>query len=389
MSGFGLWAPQERVSARSLLATSGGLFLLIIIVGLAACGSPQSAPTPEPAALPTLTPTRTPVAPTPTPVPLITTPPSPPATASVLPSLADVVDNVTPWVAAITVESLVRGLFYSFTDEGDGSGFVLRSDGYIVTNEHVIRGAAEIKVHLANGETYDARVVGRDRVTDLAVLKISAENLPTAEFGKADDMRVGDWVMTIGNALALKGGPTVTLGIVSALGRTITTEQGAFYDLIQTDAAINDGNSGGPLVNLDGEVVGINQAILRQARGMGFAISASVAAPVLESLIENGHVVRPLIGLTGQDVTAAIANELNLVVTQGIIVTSMSRDGPAYRAGIRVGDVVTKLDDIPTPDMADFLGLLWSYDIGDQVNVEYLHENQTLTTTVELDERTS
>ena len=304
-----------------------------------------------------------------------------------LPSIADVVEKVKPWVASITVESLVRGLFYDFTDQGAGSGFVVRSDGHIVTNYHVVQGARQIKAHLPNGLSYDARLVGRDTVTDLAVLKIDAQDLPTATFASSDVLRVGDWVMTMGNAQALKGGPTVTLGIVSALGRTITTERGQFYDLIQTDAAINDGNSGGPLVNLEGDVVGINQAMQRRAQGIGFAISSSGAKPLIDSLIEHGRVIRPLIGLVGQDVTPAIANELKLNITNGIIVASMSRSGPSYEAGIRVGDVITKMDDIPTPDMARFLTLLWTYNVGDQVQVEYIHNNEVLFTTVELAER--
>jgi S1-C subfamily serine protease len=171
------------------------------------------------------------------------------------------------------------------------------------------------------------------------------------------------------------------------MDRTIRTERGSFYGLLQTDAAINTGNSGGPLVNLDGEVVGINQAILRQAQGVGFAIGAWEAEPIIESLIELGHVVRPLIGFNGDDVTPAIANELGLRVSDGVIVTSMSRDGPAAAAGISVGDIVTKVDGIPTRDLASFLQLLWSYSVGDEVVVEYIHDDEILTATIWLDER--
>ena len=195
--------------------------------------------------------------------------------------------------------------------------------------------------------------------------------------------------MTIGNALALKGGPTVTLGIVSGLGRTIDTDVGRFYDLIQTDAAVNSGNSGGPLVNMNGEVVGISVALLPQAWAMGFAINSSVATPIIESLIEHGRVVRPLIGLIGADITSAIADELSLKVAEGIIITSMSREGPAYRAGIRVGDVITEVDGIPTPDMKEFLTLLWTYQVGDRIQVAYLHNNERRIATVHLTERSS
>ena len=311
------------------------------------------------------------------------------AAPQTLPSIADVVDKVKPTVASITTRSIVRGFFFPVNDEGDGSGIVVRPDGFIATNYHVVQGAQEIKVHLPSGESYDGRVVGIDPVTDLAVIKIDAVKLAAATFAATDELRVGDWVITVGNALALKGGPTVTLGIVSALGRTIFAQEREFYDLIQTDAAINDGNSGGPLVNLDGEVVGINQAILRQAQGMGFAVSASVAAPVIESLIEHGRVIRPQIGFNARTVSPAIANELNLRVSEGVIVTYIPSGGPAHDAGIRLGDVILAIDGTPIPDVATWLDLLWSHKVGDQVQVEYLHNNRITTTMVTLAERPS
>lgn len=306
-----------------------------------------------------------------------------------LPSISSLVHEIEPAVASIAVESVSRGMFFDFTDEGAGTGVVIRPDGYIVTNFHVIQGANDIKVNLPNGKTYDAQIVGRDIITDLAVLKIDEDNLTTITMGDSDNIHVGDWVVALGNALALKGGPTVTMGIVSARGRTISTERGDLYDLIQTDAAINDGNSGGPLINLQGEVIGINTAIIRRAQGIGFAISSTAAQPIIDSLIEHGRVVRPLIGLTGADVTPARANQLGLNVDEGIIVTRMTLDGPAHESGIRVGDVITKLNDIPTPDMAEFLTLLWTFDIGQEIQVEYIHENETYVTGVTLAERPS
>ena len=184
-------------------------------------------------------------------------------------------------------------------------------EGHIVTNYHVIQSSRAIKVTLPSGEAYDATVVGVDRLTDLAVVKVDAQGLPAARFGDSGAVRVGDWVVALGNALALKGGPTVTLGIVSARGRTADTDRGVLYDMIQTDAAINSGNSGGPLVNMSGDVIGVNTAILRQAQGIGFAASSAVVVPVIESLIENGRAVRPLIGLSADDVTPARAHQLN------------------------------------------------------------------------------
>lgn len=361
--------------------------LTLLIVVLFACGE-DSVPTPVPPPTPSAPPTPLFILPTATAIPIIEARPSTPVQA--LPSISDVVDQVTPWVASITVESISSGLFFDRENETAGSGVIVRPDGYIATNFHVVGTADDVKVHLPNGRTYDAEIVGRDLVTDLAVLKIDGEGLPTAELASVDKrLRVGDWVISIGNALALKGGPTVTLGIVSALNRSIRTQAGSFYGLIQTDAAINIGNSGGPLVNLDGEVVGINQAILRQASGVGFAIAAWEAEPIIDSLIEHGRVIRPLIALNGDDLTPAIANELNLRVTEGVIVTSMARSGPAFQAGIAIGDVVTKIDGIATNDLATFLRLLWTYEVGEKVLVEYIHDNETLTTTVELAERPS
>lgn len=305
-----------------------------------------------------------------------------------LPSIADLVTGVQPAVVSIFVESVNQGVFYDFTDQGAGSGVIVRSDGYVVTNFHVIHDVVGIKVHLPDGKTYDAEVVGWDIVSDLAVLKIETDDtLPVIEWGDSDDIRVGDWVVAVGNALALKGGPTVTLGIVSARGRTVRTEREPLYDMIQTDAAINDGNSGGPLVDMDGEVIGISTAVERRAQGIGFAISSETAIPIIESLIEHGRVVRPLMGMNGEDVTAAIANRLDLNVDEGVIITRISRAGPAFNAGLQVGDVIISLDGIPTSDMGGFLTLLWSYEVGDSVQVDYMRDDKQFETSVELVER--
>jgi serine protease Do len=312
----------------------------------------------------------------------------PPSALGILPSLSELVEKVRPAVASIDVESVTRGIFFDFTDQGAGTGIVVRPDGYIVTNFHVVQDASRIRVVLPDGKSYDAQVVGLDIVTDLAILKIAAQGLPTATFGDSDALKVGDWVLALGNALALKGGPTVTLGIVSARGRTVNTERGQLYDMIQTDAPINDGNSGGPLVNLNGEVVGISTAILRDAQGIGFAVSSKTARPIIDALIERGHVVRPLIGLTGTDLTPARASQLGISARiEGIIVTRAPADGPAYRAGIRVGDVVTSMNGTPTPDMARFLTLLWTYKAGDKVRLEAIRNNQPFTAEVQLEER--
>ena len=350
---------------------------------------------PAPAATPTPAPTEVP----PTVAPVVPIAPQSQAGASPngyqnlpgvmqLPSIADLVMGVQPAVVSIFVESVNQGLFFDFTDQGAGSGVIVRSDGYVVTNFHVIHDVVGIKVHLPDGKTYDAEVVGWDVVTDLAVLKIETENnLPVIDWGDSDDIRVGDWVVAVGNALALKGGPTVTLGIVSAQGRTVRTEREPLYDMIQTDAAINDGNSGGPLVDMDGEVIGISTAVERRAQGIGFAISSETALPIIDSLIEHGRVVRPLMGMNGEDVTSAIANRLDLNVDEGVVITRISRAGPAFNAGLQVGDVILSLDGIPTSDMGGFLTLLWSYEVGDSLQVNYMRDNKQFEASVELVER--
>ncbi len=374
--------------------------LLLIVVTLtiwsfAACGTepPPPTPTPEP------TPSPTPIPPTPTPVRVVQSiqPASgvaarpqtmPPGAFAQLPSISALVDSVEPSVASIHVKSVNRGVFFDFTDEGAGSGIIVRPDGYVVTNFHVIQGVVGISVSLPSGQTYDAEVVGWDVVSDLAVLKIETdEPLQPVTWGNSNDIRVGDWVVALGNALALKGGPTVTLGIISALGRTIRTEREPLYDMIQTDAAINDGNSGGPLMNLNGEVIGINTAILRQAQGIGFAIGSEAAIPLIDSLIEHGRVVRPLMGLSVDDVTPALANYLGLNVKEGVVIIRLASRGPAFNAGLQVGDVIISMDGIPTVDSGGFLTMLWTYEVGDTIHLEFVRENKTFETTVELEER--
>ena len=370
-------------------ARAWAVFLLLAAVfpfGAVACGD---GPAPEPTSTPL--PTYTPVPPTPTASPeteataKVTSDEAKSPIIGALPSLADVVEEIEPWVVSVTTERFVRGFFSTFRDEGAGSGFIVRPDGYIVTNEHVIRGAQELQAHLANGETYSATVVGKDIVTDIAILKIDADGLPFATLSDTSNIRVGDWVMTLGNALDMRGGPTATLGIVSGLRRSIKTEQGQqFFNLIQTDATINTGNSGGPLVDMDGTVIGINQAVLAEAR-FGFAINAVVAGPVIDSLIEDGVVSRPEIGIKGDDVTPAIARSFNLSVTEGVVVTAIDSDGPAHAAGLRVGHIITKLDDIPTPGLATFLPRLWAYKPGDEIVIEYVDDDSTKVTTVNVE----
>lgn len=379
MSGYELWQLLSRYHKRKQLIFVNLILIMIaiLLVGCSVDSATEPVLSPEPHTGESLHQISTVVA------------VSTPSHSNSLQSFGPLVEKISPAVVTISVESITRGFFFDFTDEGAGSGMIVHSDGYIVTNFHVIQGALDIQISLSDGDTYPATVIGQDPLTDLAVLKIDAEELATVEFGDSHDMRVGDWVIALGNVYALKGGPTVTLGIVSAKGRTLNTERGSLYDLLQTDAAINEGNSGGPLVNLKGQVVGINTAMLRDAQGIGFAVSSSVASPIIDSLIKNGRVVRPLIGLTGANVTPSRASRLNLSTTEGVIVTGLSEGGPAFDGGIRIGDVIVKLNGIEVPNMARFLTLLWTFDVGDMVKVEYVRDNQVFETSVELEERPS
>ncbi len=236
---------------------------------------------------------------------------------------------------------------------GVGSGFIVDSDGTILTNYHVVDGAQKLSVTLADGKSYDAKVVGRDEKSDIAVIKIDAgRSLPAAPLGDSDRLEVGEWVMAIGNPFGLDH--TVTSGIVSAKGRNIG--QGPYDNFIQTDASINPGNSGGPLINLRGEVIGINTAIYSQSGGnvgIGFAIPSNSVKELLPQLRDKGKVVRGFIGASVQKVSPEIAESLNINPPRGALVADLVKGGPAERAGVKTGDVIIEFDRRPIKDSAD------------------------------------
>jgi Do/DeqQ family serine protease len=229
---------------------------------------------------------------------------------------------------------------------GLGSGVVVTADGYILTNNHVVEGASKVRVDFTDGRTFDARVVGTDQPSDLAVLKIAATGLTTVAVGDSDQARVGDVVLAVGNPLGL--GQTVTMGIVSAKGRaTASGDQNAYEDFIQTDAPINQGNSGGALVSMRGELIGINSQILSPSGGnigIGFSIPSNMAQDVMRQLIKGGKVQRGMIGVTVQGVTPEVAKSVGLSTVRGAIVTEVRSGGPAERAGVKQGDVILSLD---------------------------------------------
>jgi serine protease Do len=267
-----------------------------------------------------------------------------------------------------------------------GSGFVIDPEGYVVTNNHVIAQATEIVVTFANDKKLTATVVGRDPKTDLALLKVeSTRALPYVEFGDSDEMRVGDWVIAIGNPFGL--GSTVTAGIISARSRNINA--GPFDDFLQTDAAINRGNSGGPMFNQAGEVIGVNTAIFSPSGGsvgIGFAIPTALAKPVLDQLREYGKAHRGWLGVKIQHVTDEVASSLGLPRAMGALVLDISKDSPALKAGVQNGDVITRFDGHPIKEMRFLPRIVAETPIGKNVTIEVWREGKTVPLTLILGE---
>ena len=320
---------------------------------------------------------------------------SQPVTPSRAGSYHDAVQRATPSVVNIFTSKEVRAprhpllndpLFRRFfgeqlPDEASraaslGSGVIVSSSGYVLTNHHVVEAADEIEVALADGKKLLAKVVGNDPETDLAVLRLTAENLPSITFGSSDALRVGDVVLAIGNPFGV--GQTVTGGIVSALGRTglgINT----FENFIQTDAAINPGNSGGALIDAEGKLVGINTAIFSRSggsMGIGFAIPVSTAQMVLEQIVKTGSVTRGWIGVEVQEITPPVAESFKLGDTRGALIAGVLRGGPADKAGVKPGDVLVEVEGKPVGDPATMLNLVAALAPGASAKVKLKRQGQ-------------
>lgn len=270
---------------------------------------------------------------------------------------------------------------------GTGSGVIINDNGYIVTNNHVIEGADDIEVALTDNRTFKASIVGTDPTTDLALLQIKAEDLPTLKLMDSDNVRVGEWVMAVGYPLGLNS--TVTAGIVSAKGRNINIlkENFAVESFIQTDAAINPGNSGGALVNLNGGLVGINTAIASPTgayAGYGFAVPSNIVSKVVEDLLQFGSVQRGVLGIMIRSVDGNLAKQENLPVTTGVYVDSLLENSAAGAAGVKAGDIITAVNDEPVANSAELQERIARYRPGDKVRLELLRESEQLTFSVEL-----
>ncbi|MQG27961.1 MAG: PDZ domain-containing protein [SAR202 cluster bacterium] len=316
-----------------------------------------------------------------------------------LPNIADTVERVRPAVVSIVVQTVSRDRFgRQSTGFGSGTGVIFDESGLVLTNNHVIEGGVEITVTQDDGTQVEAEIIGADRLSDLAVLRLPGDGYPSLPLRENGSLRAGDWVIAIGNALALPGGPTVTVGVVSALGRSIESTPGVtLYDLIQTDTSINPGNSGGPLIDLNGNLVGINTAVLRgssgvSVEGIGFAVDVETAQQVALQLVELGHVRWAWMGVFLADLSPEVAAQVGLPIREGVIIQNTLVDGPSDRAGIHPGDIVVNIDGHDIATVSDLTRLLkQEFKAGQEVEVEVFRvvdgQSSTKVLALELGER--
>lgn len=311
-----------------------------------------------------------------------------------------VVKKTMPAVVNISTVTLVEDFFFGvYPSSGVGSGFIIDPKGYILTNYHVVEGARKIDVTLSEGKKYSGRIVGYDRRSDLAVIKIEADNLPSLPLGDSDKLEPGQFAIAIGNPYGLNR--TVTLGIVSALNRTIIEPNGVrLENLIQTDAAINPGNSGGPLINIKGEVIGINTAIKSDAQGIGFAIPINKAKQIAERLIKEGKVTYPWLGIRGYAITSDMLDYIKFPVQKGVVIAEVVPGGPADKAGLKGGnrviyvdstqiivggDIITKIDGKPVESMEELRSEVQKRKVGDIVIITYVRDGKEYTVKIKLE----
>jgi len=315
--------------------------------------------------------------------------------------IANIAKIVSPSVVGIdTSVSYSNGFGSALVPEGSGSGIIIDSQGYIVTNNHVVDGASKITVNLSDGRKFPAQLIGKDSKTDLAVLKINATNLIPAKLGDSSKLEVGDLAVAIGNPLGESFAGTVTAGIISGLNRNLQSDYGP-VNLIQTDAAINPGNSGGPLVNSNGEVVGITSVKLTSTggsdtqdpfgmfqsqgtpvEGMGFAIPINEAKPIIDDLIKHGYVERPMMGVSVQEVTQQDAAQYNIPV--GLYIAQVQQGSGADEAGLQPGDVITAVDGTKVQTFDALQSIITKHKVGDTITVTFWRNGRTMSTKVKL-----
>jgi serine protease Do len=301
-------------------------------------------------------------------------------------TIPEVITKVKPSVVSINVEITAYDIFNRpVKEEGAGSGWIIDSDGYVVTNNHVVENADNVTVILDDGRVFQAESVKTDPLTDLAVVKIGATGLQAVDIGDSSKLEIGDGVVAIGNALGQ--GISATAGIVSVLNVTLDVSSGeTLLGLVQTDAAINPGNSGGPLVNMEGEVIGIDSIKIAEVgvEGMGYAISINEAIPIIHTLIDQGYIARPWLGVGITTVDDFVASVYNLPVNKGVLITSIVKDSPADKAGLETGDIITAIDDQDISDTGDLTRVISSSKVGQTVKVTYWRGSNKQTADVTL-----
>jgi len=369
---------MKKVNAKYIYITS----LIILTVALTLMSGCITITTPE---ITTPTPVETPVIP-PEPIDPEWTPKKTDNQTAELPSIADAVALVKPSVVSINTEVVSHDFFNrQYTQEGAGSGWIIDEDGIIVTNNHVVEGARTITVTTDNGDSYtaDIKSIATDPLNDLAIIKIDAEGLPALKRGSTSSLRVGDWVIAIGNALGQ--GIRATEGIISRKGVNLPVSQGqTLYGLIETSAAINPGNSGGPLVNLAGEVVGITSAKVAQigVEGMGYAINIDTALPIIQELVNKGYVTRPWLGVGLYTVDQIAIRQLKLAVDKGVLLLEVVSGAPADKAGLQKFDVIVSIGGEEVSDVQELTRILHTSEIGQPLEMKYWRGDTEYTTTV-------
>lgn len=268
--------------------------------------------------------------------------------------------------------------------QGQGSGVIISKRGYIITNNHVVDYAERVRVVLKDGRTFIGEVIGGDTATDTALVRVESDDLPAAVLGDSDKLKVGQMAIAIGNALGLPGGPTVSAGVISALGRLLPGADFIFEGLIQTDASINPGNSGGPLADLNGNVVGINTAMIPYAQGVGFAIPINTVKRIVEQILAEGRVARPWLGISGITLNPAIARRYGLSSDSGVLVAEVVPGSPSYEAGLRGGDVLVQLGPYSIGKMTDLLAAVSRTALGEVMSVSVIRAGTTYRTSLRL-----
>ncbi|MHA2424137.1 MAG: S1C family serine protease [Candidatus Thorarchaeota archaeon] len=296
--------------------------------------------------------------------------------------IVDVVEKVVPSVVSVTVTKLQRVRFSQVVPvKGQGSGVIMSEDGFIVTNAHVIEGVRDVDVALHDGRTYKAVVVGETRTRDMAILKIDADNLTPIEIGKSSTLKPGQFTVAVGNPLGL--GSTVTLGMVSALDRTIRGQNQHLEGLIQTSAQINPGNSGGALVDTEGRLIGVPTAMVPWSQGIGFAIEIDRIMDVYDELIQTGTVQTPWMGIIGVTLNKAIAANYRLSAEEGALIVEVPR-GPSSKAGLKPGDVVVGIDDDDIKGMEQLRGHILGKKVGEKLRVRFQRQKEIFEVYVQL-----